>query len=151
MSHLMKLPDTNLLLYAINPGCVQHFQARTWLENALNEKLGIGFAWLALVGFVRTATQARIIKPPLSVDMALAAVDDWLRHPNACVLHPTERHGDIFARLLIGAGFAGNLTNDAHLAALAIEHNAEIGTFDSDFKRFPGLQLQLLVSLDSQK
>ena len=146
MSQLKKLPDTNLLLYAINPACAQHLQARTWLEQALNEKSGIGFAWLALVGFVRTVTQARIINPPLSVEMALAAVDDWLRHPNACVLHPTERHGDIFARLLIGAGFAGNLTNDAHLAALAIEHNAEIGTFDRDFKRFPGLQLQLLVS-----
>ena len=146
MSQLKKLPDTNLLLYAINPACAQHLQARTWLEQALNEKSGIGFAWLALVGFVRTVTQARIINPPLSVEMALAAVDDWLRHPNACVLHPTERHGDIFARLLIGAGFAGNLTNDAHIAALAIEHNAEIGTFDRDFKRFPGLQLQLLVS-----
>lgn len=142
----MKLPDTNLLLYAINPACAQHLQARTWLEQALNAESGIGFAWLALVGFVRTATHARIISPPLSVDTALAAVDDWLRHPNACVLHPTERHGDIFARLLHGIGAAGNLTNDAHLAALAIEHNAEIGTFDRDFKRFPGLQFQLLVS-----
>ena len=142
----MKLPDTNLLLYAINPVCAQHLQARTWLEQALNAESGVGFAWLALAGFVRTSTQARIINPPLSVDTALAAVDDWLRHPNACVLHPTERHGDIFARLLLGAGSAGNLTNDAHLAALAIEHNAEIGTFDRDFKRFPGLQLQLLAS-----
>ena len=142
----MKLPDTNLLLYAINPGCAQHQQARTWLEQAFNSPSGIGFAWLALVGFVRTATHARILTPPLSIDTALAAVDDWLRHPNARVLHPTERHGDIFARLLLGVGSAGNLTNDAHLAALAIEHNAEIGTFDRDFKRFSGLQFQLLVS-----
>ena len=146
MTATLKLPDTNLLLYAINPGCAQHLQARAWLEQAFVAPQGIGFAWLALVGFVRIATQARIISPPLSIDMALSAVDDWLRHPNACVLHPTQRHGDIFARLLLGVRSAGNLTNDAHLAALAIEHNAEIGTFDRDFEQFSGLKFQLLVS-----
>jgi predicted nucleic acid-binding protein len=33
----------------------------------------------------------------------------------------------------------GNLINDAHLAALAIEHRAEVITYDSDFGRFPGV------------
>jgi predicted nucleic acid-binding protein len=30
--------------------------------------------------------------------------------------------------------------NDAHLAALAIEHGGTIITFDRDFDRFPGLR-----------
>jgi predicted nucleic acid-binding protein len=47
--------------------------------------------------------------------------------------------------LLVAAGTAGNLTNDAHLAALAIEHIAEVGTFDRNFKRFAGLRFQLLA------
>jgi len=34
----------------------------------------------------------------------------------------------------------GNLASDAHLAALAIEHGAEIYSSDTDFSRFPGLQ-----------
>ena len=34
----------------------------------------------------------------------------------------------------------GNLTSDAHLAALAIEHGAELYSSDSDFARFPGLR-----------
>jgi len=38
----------------------------------------------------------------------------------------------------------GNLTSDAHLAALALEHGATIGTFDRDFRRFAGLDMKLL-------
>ncbi|RHW23312.1 PIN domain-containing protein [Nocardioides immobilis] len=42
--------------------------------------------------------------------------------------------------LLESAGAAANLANDAHLAALAIEHKATIVTFDSDFGRFEGVR-----------
>lgn len=37
-------------------------------------------------------------------------------------------------------GAAGNLTTDAHLAALALEHGAELCSLDPDFSRFPGLR-----------
>jgi predicted nucleic acid-binding protein len=42
--------------------------------------------------------------------------------------------------LLVPLGTAGNLTTDAHLAALAIEHGAELCSSDSDFSRFRGLR-----------
>jgi predicted nucleic acid-binding protein len=46
--------------------------------------------------------------------------------------------GKCFCRLgRLGAG--GNLTSDAHLAALAIETRAELCSSDADFARFPGL------------
>jgi len=38
----------------------------------------------------------------------------------------------------MGAG--GDLTTDAHLAALAIEHQCELHSNDNDFARFPGLR-----------
>jgi uncharacterized protein len=106
---------------------------------------GVGFAWLALVGFVRVSTQRGILKTPLSPGIALELMDAWLSHPRARILHPTDRHGDILARLLLVAGTAGNLTNDVHLAALAIEHGATLGSFDQDFKKFPGVKLDLLT------
>jgi hypothetical protein len=34
-------------------------------------------------------------------------------------------------------------TGDAHLAALAIEHGAEIVSYDRDFARFPGVHHRL--------
>jgi len=37
-------------------------------------------------------------------------------------------------------GTGGNLTSDAHLAALAIEHGAELCSSDHDFARFLGLK-----------
>jgi predicted nucleic acid-binding protein len=41
---------------------------------------------------------------------------------------------------LKGLGSAGNLTTDAHLAALAIERGLILHTTDADFIRFPGLK-----------
>ena len=43
-------------------------------------------------------------------------------------------------QLLRPLGTAGNLVNDAHLAALAIEHGAELNSCDADFSRFSGLR-----------
>jgi predicted nucleic acid-binding protein len=42
--------------------------------------------------------------------------------------------------LLEGVGTGGNLTSDAHLAAIAVEHGATVVTWDSDFGRFPGVR-----------
>ncbi len=51
-----------------------------------------------------------------------------------------ERHAEILFGLLEGVGTGGNLTTDAHLAALAIEHQAELHSTDVDFHRFSGLR-----------
>jgi predicted nucleic acid-binding protein len=53
---------------------------------------------------------------------------------------PGERHAEILFDLLLEVGIAGNLTYDAHLAALAIEYQAELVSADTDFGRFPGLR-----------
>ena len=140
----MRLPDTNLLVYAVAAESPNHDVARHWLETSLERPQGVALAWLALVGFVRIATNARFTTPAISLNEAVGLVDGWLCHPRVRIVHPGDRHSGLLGRLLIAAGTAGNLTNDAHLAALAIEHNAEVGTFDRDFKRFPGVRLQLL-------
>jgi uncharacterized protein len=56
------------------------------------------------------------------------------------VAHPTDRHARILRELLLPLGTGGNLTTDAHLAALAIEHGAELCSSDADFSRFPGVR-----------
>ena len=100
---------------------------------------------MALLGFLRLATRTGIFTKPLGVEQALSVVDVWLSQPTASILNPTERQAGVLGRLLLGAGAAGNLVSDAHLGALAIEHGAELGTFDRDFARFAGLRLQLLT------
>ncbi len=140
----MKLPDVNVLLCAVNKASAEHEQARVWLESAFNGPGGVGLAWVALLGFIRLATRRGILTKPLAVEDALSVARAWLAEPRAHVLHPTERHPQILSRLLVAAGAGGNLTTDAHLAALAIEHGATLGSFDRDFERFAALEFELL-------
>lgn len=145
----MKLPDTNLLVYSVNASSPFHSAASAWLVNAFTAPGGVAFAWNALIGFVRVATHPRIMQTPLSVGDATAIVDEWLSQPRTTVLNPGTHHADVLFKLLLQCGTAGNLTNDAHLAALAIEHSAVVGTFDRDFLKFKGVQIELLARPDS--
>jgi hypothetical protein len=64
----------------------------------------------------------------------------WLDQPGVQVISPGEEHARILFGLLEELGTAGNLTTDAHLAALALEYQAELASTDTDFARFPGLR-----------
>lgn len=67
-------------------------------------------------------------------------ISSWLDQTCAMVVHPGPRQLPILRELLLSTGTAGNLTSDAHLAALAIESGADLCSSDSDFARFPGLR-----------
>jgi hypothetical protein len=140
----VKTPDVNVLVYAVNLDAPQRSPSARWIEDALSDPTGIAFTWHALAGFLRLSTQQRIVRSALPLDTALGVVDEWLSHPRARIIGPTERHAPLLARLLIGAGRGGNLVSDAHLAAIAIEHGAVLGTFDRDFERFAGLRFDWL-------
>jgi toxin-antitoxin system PIN domain toxin len=142
----VKTPDVNVLVYAVNLDAPQRSAAARWIENALSDPAGIAFTWHALSGFLRLSTQPRIVRSALPLDTALGVLDEWLSHPRARIIGPTNRHASLLARLLIGAGRGGNLVSDAHLAAIAIEHGAILGTFDGDFERFSGLRFEHLDS-----
>lgn len=136
----MKLPDVNLLLYAVDAEAQPHERARAWLEEALSGTEAVGFAWAVLLGFARLSTNPRIYEDPLSLDEALGFIDGWLAQPVATVVEPTSRHATLLRELLAPLGTGGNLFSDAHLAALAIEHGAELYSRDNDFARFTGVR-----------
>jgi toxin-antitoxin system PIN domain toxin len=136
----VKLVDANVLLYAVDEGSPHHDVAKSWLEEQLSGSETFGFAWAVLLAFIRLVTNPRVFESPLSGDEALDLVDSWLAQPNATVLHPTDRHSQLLRELLGSLGTAGNLTSDAHLAALALEHGAELCSGDADFGRFAGIQ-----------
>lgn len=79
----------------------------------------------------------------------MLVVDHWLQQPAARIIQPSERHWSILKKLLEPFGTAGNLTSDAHLAALAIEHGATLCSTDRDFARLP--RLKWLNPLDSPR
>jgi toxin-antitoxin system PIN domain toxin len=136
----VKLPDVNLLLYALDETSLHHPRARLWLEALLSGTEPAGFAWSVLLAFVRLSSRHQLFASPLTPTEAFAVVEGWLAQPCALVLHPTERHLAVLRGLVEPLGTAGNITTDAHLAALAIEHGGEICSADTDFARFPGLR-----------
>lgn len=136
----MILPDVNVLVYAVDAAAPRHAQARRWLEEVLSGTEEVGFAWAVLMGFVRISTNPAAFETPLEGDQAFGYVDEWLARPVAFPLSPGSDHVTLVRELLQPLGIAGNLTSDAHLAALAIEHGAELCSSDTDFGRFRGLR-----------
>jgi len=101
----------------------------------------VGFAWVVLLAVLRLTTKPAVFSHPLRPSEAFDLVDEWLAQPCSLVLHPTARHCALMRGLLIAAGTSGNLTTDAHLAALSMEYGAVICSYDKDFSRFPGVTL----------
>ena len=135
----MKLVDANVLLYAVNRDAPHHTVSRQWLDESLSGSATVAFSWIALLAFVRLSTKAGLFPSPLDADGALDRVRAWTTAAPAVILEPTPDHAAVLQRLLAGVGVGGNLVNDAHLAALAIEHRCTIVSFDNDFSRFEGV------------
>lgn len=136
----MKLVDANVLLYAVNEDDPKHDDSRSWLDGALSGTESIGFAWPVLLAFLRLSTKVGLFPNPLTVGEAMLRVQAWVGQPPAVILEATPRHLDLLGGLLAGTGTGGNLVSDAHLAALALEHDAMVITYDADFGRFKGVR-----------
>ena len=135
----MILPDVNLLVSAIDQTIPFHHRARSWWDNILSSTEPVGLCYPSILGFIRLTTNRRLFDSPLSIDEALAQVHSWLEQPNTRVIVPTARHWPLLAKLLTSVGVGANLTTDAHLSALAIEHGYTLYSNDTDFARFDGL------------
>ena len=135
----MILLDANMLLYAVNRDAPHHAAARTWLETALSGTQPVGLAWVVILAFLRISTNRRIFERPLEIRQATQFIDEWLEQPVTSVVLPGQNHWQILQTLVRQTGTGGNLTTDAHIAALCLEHGAAIVSTDHDFKRFPGV------------
>lgn len=135
----MLIPDVNLLLYAHDTQSLRHSAAKEWWETLLGSQRPVGVAWVTILGFLRLTTHPKVSQNPLTPKMAIETVQSWFEVPSVRIVTPGEQHAAILFRLLEEVGVAGNLTTDAHLAALAIEYKAELASTDTDFARFSGL------------
>jgi len=71
---------------------------------------------------------------------ALTTWCTWLARANARFLLPGPRHFDVLDDLLSGPARRAVRVTAARLAALAIEHQADLQSSDADFARCPGLR-----------
>jgi toxin-antitoxin system PIN domain toxin len=132
--------DVNVLVYAFREDAHEHARYASWLNDQVSAQSAYGVSTSVLSGFVRVVTHPRIFSEPATMDAALDFCHTLLDHPNAVTLTPGPRHWSIFDGLCRQAHARGNLVPDAFLAALAIEHGAELITTDRDFARFSDLR-----------
>ena len=59
---------------------------------------------------------------------------------NVLAGEPDRSHLRRVADLLKATGVGGNLVHDAHLAALALQYDATVISYDNNFGRFPGVR-----------
>jgi len=136
----MIIPDVNLLVYAYNRAAAGHERARVWWQDLVEREQPIGLSWVVMLGFVRLVTHPSVLVMPVAPLDALTCVRGWLVQPGVRIVEPGPRHMDLLEELFRTTGVGGSLTTDTHLAALTIEHRAELHSNDADFARFPGLR-----------
>jgi toxin-antitoxin system PIN domain toxin len=136
----VNLVDANILLYAEDSLSEHHEAARVWWDAQLSGSDSVGLCWPVLGAFIRIGTNPRLHQRPMTVKEAVERVQRWLDQPCVHVLVPTDQHWTCFQQMLRSGKAAGNLVCDAHLAALAVEHNCVLQSTDSDFSRFRGLK-----------
>ena len=132
----MILPDINLLIHAHNLDAPRHEAARNWWDERLAGAEGVGLAWVVILGFIRITTHTAILANPWPPAEALSRVEEWLALPQFFIPQPSDNHFGRLRDLLAEVGTAGNLTTDAHLAALAIERGLILETTDAYFSIF---------------
>ena len=137
----MIIPDTNLLVYAYNNEVSQHTAARQWWEKLVAGNEIVGIPWVVSTGFVRVMTLRNVLSSPISTAEAVGHVQEWFQHEHIMPVNPEDDHLLHLHQVLQVAGRGGNLVPDAHIAAIAMEHEAEVHTYNTrDFARFPGLR-----------
>ena len=136
----MIVPDINLLVYAYNTDAPHHVPARNWWRDIMSGQQTVGIPWVVSLGFLRLMTNNRVLARPLTATEALARIRSWMECPHVQVLQPGLRHLDILESFAEQQLISSPLATDAHLAALAIEFQAELHSNDNDFDRFPGLR-----------
>lgn len=137
----MIVVDANLLIYASSKNSPHHPAASKWLASALDGDEALAFSWATINAFLRISTHPTVSTPPFTPERATEIVDSWLQRPIVTILEPGSGYWPIFRRLLLETPARGNLVMDAHLAALAIEHDGTVYTTDRDFRRFQNLRV----------
>lgn len=136
----MILADANLLLYAEDSLSEQHEAARIWWDGLLSGSATVCLCWPVVHAFIRIGTNPRLHRRAMTLNEAIGRVQSWFDQPCVKIIQPTENHWMIFQQMLRAGNATANLASDAHLAALAVEHNCILNSTDLDFARFRGLK-----------
>ena len=140
----MKLLDVNILVHAHRRDAAHHDLCRRLLdEPAATDEFGLTMP--VVNGFLRIVTHPALLRPPTPLSHALQVVAEWTQRPCVQWVAPGERHWGVFAELCQRHQASGGACYELHLAALAIERDAELLSLDHSFARIGTLRWRPLV------
>lgn len=138
------IADVNVLLPIVVGWHSHHAAAWAWWNTCRDASVIL--CWPVRLGVLRLLTSRVVMNErPLPPSQALRVWKELADDPRSLWLDsvPTE-HEAHFVRLSSGRQASPNFWTDAWLAALGLALDAEMATFDNDFKGYPGLRLRLL-------
>ena len=134
--------DTNILVYAHRAESPWHEAAKQCLDDLAETGAEWAIPWPCLHEFLAVVTRPGIFDPPTSLENAIAQADEWLEAPTVTTLAEFPGYWVELRRLLIDGKAVGAMIHDARIAALCIQHDAELWSSDRDFGRFAGLRIR---------
>ncbi len=133
--------DVNVLIHLSNRASLQHDSAIAWLEQTITSGESIVIPEIVAAGFVRVSTDRRILENPITAEQALDLIESLLASPRSTMFAARTRTFTIFKTLAIDLGLRGNDITDAWIAAISLDLDATLVTFDRGFRRFPHLRV----------
>jgi uncharacterized protein len=138
--------DANVLVYAHRSEFPEHEVAVERLRGLAEGRAAWGLPVFAIGEFLRVVTHPRILRPPSSLEAALAAMHELLASPSCRVLYPGPAYWGLLREALLDSKGSGNLVFDAQIVAVCVEHGAtRVLTEDRDFRRFRAVDVEVLV------
>jgi toxin-antitoxin system PIN domain toxin len=134
------LLDVNVVVAAHRDDHVHYAQVDGWFRGVLAGPEPFAVPMLVWTSFLRLVTNPRVFNPPTPRVDAFAFLDAVCSQPHHVLLGPGAHHVELLQRLCDEANATGDLIPDAVLAAIALEHDCEVASFDRDFARFSSIE-----------
>jgi toxin-antitoxin system PIN domain toxin len=132
--------DTNILIYASDVESPVHERAAELIGAWARGRELLYLFWPVLTAYVRLSTHPGVFARPLTLERALANLEDLIERPHVRTPGEDDRFWPVLRSTLAGGAAHGNLVTDAHIVALMHQYNVRtIFTRDRDFRRFDGI------------
>ncbi|MCK6682583.1 MAG: PIN domain-containing protein [Thermoanaerobaculia bacterium] len=139
------LCDVNLLLALAHERHAHARRAVSWFDSLIGTPGSAVICRVAQMGLLRLLTNAAVMKedtiPP---GEAWLVIDEFFADDRFRLAPEPPEIEALFRQINSGPAWDGVPWTDAYLAAFAMAGGLRMVTFDRDFFRFPGLDLELL-------
>ena len=137
----MNAVDTNILVYAHREDSPFHRPALDFMLELAGGSARWAIPWPCVHEFIAIVTHPRIYDPPSPLDLALAAMNEWMECPMCEMIGEGPGYFALLQEMASAAKVSGSMIHDARIAAICL-HNGigELFSCDRDFSRFSRLK-----------